>query len=261
MVINFSNRAAYTFIVLGIIAAAAFFVSAYDANPDTGTPSTMGHSRGELNLSPIFINPTNDYIGINNPNPAIQLDVNGGAIFRGGGVALWNDGITSLFLTSFPFCGEPSGALKTGAGGQVYCDYSASSGGVSSTGTSGWISKFTTSGNNIGNSVIYESAGSVGIGVTAPGSKLEVRNNPPADANTAQLSIMENSGSERMFIGRTTTYGFIQTHSGDPLSLNPLANNVGIGTTTAGSKLTVAGDIELSGAIKNPSGDVVIQLG
>jgi hypothetical protein len=46
-------------------------------------------------------------------------------------------------------------------------------GGVGGSGTANYLSKFT-SGTDIGNSVVYETAGNIGIGTTTPGAKLEV---------------------------------------------------------------------------------------
>ncbi len=40
--------------------------------------------------------------------------------------------------------------------------------GIASSGTANYITKFTTSGASIGNSVMYESAGSIGVGTTSP---------------------------------------------------------------------------------------------
>jgi len=63
---------------------------------------------------------------------------------------------------------------------------------VTGSGTAGYIAKWT-SNNAIGNSVIYESGGNIGIGTTSPGAKLDVvgdikgNNILPRDSNTYSL--------------------------------------------------------------------------
>ncbi len=83
----------------------------------------------------------------------------------------------------------------------------------------------------------------VGIGTPTPLSRLHVDGAPPADANSGQLRISESAGNRYLLIGRTVGYGFIQTHNAQPLAINPLGNNVGIGTTTPhlGARLHVVG--------------------
>lgn len=80
----------------------------------------------------------------------------------------------------------------------------------------------------------------VGIGTTSPRKKLHIVGPAPADANDAQLEISEPNGNF-ILLGRAADYGFVQSHNGQPLALNPLGNNVGIGTTSPGAKLEVSG--------------------
>jgi hypothetical protein len=82
--------------------------------------------------------------------------------------------------------------------------------------------------------------GFVGIGTTSPGTKLHIDGPAPADANDAQLRISESNGNF-ILVGRTRDYGFVQSHNREPLALNPLGNNVGIGTTSPGTKLHIDG--------------------
>ncbi|UTW61480.1 hypothetical protein KFE98_15895 [bacterium SCSIO 12741] len=86
------------------------------------------------------------------------------------------------------------------------------------------------------------SNGNVGVGTTNPGSPIHVESAAPVNANTGQIQISE-SGSDNMTLGRTTSYGYVQSHNLEPLALNPLGNNVGIGTTATDSALTVNGGI------------------
>ncbi len=97
----------------------------------------------------------------------------------------------------------------------------------------------------------------VGIGTTTPAAALDVRGSGgnvgifEADGtatNPTQLQIRGVSNYNKVFqIGYNTTnsYGSLQAQTVgstfDPIALNPLGGNVGIGTTTPGSPLTVSG--------------------
>lgn len=79
----------------------------------------------------------------------------------------------------------------------------------------------------------------VGIGTATPLNRLHVDGAAPADANGGQLRI--SAGTDYLLIGRTASYGFLQSHNNEPLSLNPLGNNVGIGTVAPAQRLDVQG--------------------
>ncbi|MGD1843949.1 MAG: hypothetical protein ACFB10_00975 [Salibacteraceae bacterium] len=94
---------------------------------------------------------------------------------------------------------------------------------------------------------LYVPNGVAGVGTDNPLATFEVRSAAPADANTAQLRIGTDAG-DKMLIGRTSTYGFVQSHDSEPFAINPLGNNVGIGNQGPSSTLDVKGDIEVDGS-------------
>jgi hypothetical protein len=93
---------------------------------------------------------------------------------------------------------------------------------------------------------VFPRDGNVGIGTTGPLAKLHIVDPAPADANDAQLKI--SFAGKYLMLGRAASYGFVQSHNGAPLALNPLGNNVGIGTTAPAAKLDVAGTIKAEDA-------------
>jgi hypothetical protein len=92
---------------------------------------------------------------------------------------------------------------------------------------------------------IINTDGQVGIGTTTPKMPLHVVGPAPSNANTGQLMVGEDGGNF-LLIGRTTSYGFVQSHNSEPLLLNPLGNEVGIGTTSPKAALDVRGSIRVS---------------
>jgi len=83
--------------------------------------------------------------------------------------------------------------------------------------------------------------GEVGIGTNNPLSPLHILASPPANGNAGQLEIRESTTGDGMYLGRTQTYGYVQTQNAEPLSLNPISNNVGIGITTPSYLLDIKG--------------------
>ena len=75
-------------------------------------------------------------------------------------------------------CGDNQFLKWTTASGWTCAD--AGAGSIGGSGTANYIPKFTAT-TTVGNSVIYETAGKVGIGITDPGTKLDVDGNIVAD--------------------------------------------------------------------------------
>lgn len=82
----------------------------------------------------------------------------------------------------------------------------------------------------------------VGFGIASPSSAVEITSSP-TDANAAQLEISEGGGGDRLLIGRTATYGFVQTHEGESFVINPISNNVGINTTAPNYPLSLGNSL------------------
>ncbi|MFD8733383.1 LamG domain-containing protein [Streptomyces sp. NPDC059618] len=79
-----------------------------------------------------------------------------------------------------------------------------------------------------------------GLGTTTPQAKLQIIDTP-GPANTGSLVLGPTDGTDsNLRLGYDTTYSWIQSHGLKPLALNPIGNNVGVGTTSPGSPLTVA---------------------
>jgi len=96
--------------------------------------------------------------------------------------------------------------------------------------------------------------GNVGIGTTGPNNKLTV--------NGGLNVTGAISGGTGLTLSDESTYKRIQSYETEPLSINPLGNNVGIGTTSPGELLslglagTTKGVISLAG---DTSGKIIIQ--
>jgi hypothetical protein len=125
---------------------------------------------------------------------------------------------------------------------------------ITGTGTLNYVSKFTGT-TSLGNSQIYDNGTNVGIGTTAPQSKLEVNGTGifsgkltiTADAGNEQLLIQRaaNTNQQLLFGYHSDGYGRIQAVEQNvgfrPLILNQSGGNVGIGTTSPTGKLDVQG--------------------
>jgi len=184
----------------------------------------------------------NDKVGIGVANPGEKLDVAGNAAVSETmvagrlSVARENDKRGALFLAT---SGDFNHAL--------YNNYS------NVDGEGAWDgSKWNTyAGLNIRvgvantkKSALYiDGAGNVGVGSTGPQAKLQIQHqNQDANGNALVIGPMNQSN---LRLGYHQDYSWAQSHGSKPLAINPVGNNVGIGTTNPQAKLSVAGTMSV----------------
>jgi microcystin-dependent protein len=97
--------------------------------------------------------------------------------------------------------------------------------------------------------MVIDAKGNIGIGTISPQAKLNVIN-AEQDANGNTL-ILGPTDKSNLRLGYHTDYSWIQSHGSKPLAINPIGNNVGIGTNNPSVKL------EVNGRIKDQSGYVM----
>jgi hypothetical protein len=126
---------------------------------------------------------------------------------------------------------------------------------ITGTGTTNFLPKFT-GGSTLGNSLIFDNGTNVGIGTTAPGEKLHVVGNIRIEQTTnsnSTITLNPNSGAlstgyQWNLVGANSSanYAFQIREGSTPYlhinnSISGSAGNVGIGTTTPTSMLTLNG--------------------
>jgi len=178
----------------------------------------------------VKISPTG-LVGIGSTSPVNALDIgSGGGIHLASGVpsstayALYNNGGTLTW----------NGTAVGGGGGSV-----------SGSGTANYIPIFTGT-SSLGNSALYQSSGNVGIGATNPGVPLMVQ----SSTNGSVIEVADSSGLGRVIAGLNSDAGNLYMYNSSStktLDLESAAasyfngGNVGIGQTSPGLKLDVAG--------------------
>ncbi len=214
---------------------------------------------GLTTTSLVFDNGTN--VGIGTTTPSSSLDVNGNITISGTGNYLRRD-VNSDVLNLYAATTQATGSYI-----QIFGDTNATHAGevrMTSKGTGDFVF------NNAPVGLITESElvrvtdlGNVGIGVTAPTQKLDINGaihlNSYVPANTS-YSLYNNSGT-LMFNGNTIAIG--GSISGTPGRIGYFTNsdsigdsvmfqsgaNIGIGTTTPTSMLSVIGSTYISGNV------------
>ncbi|MER7167169.1 LamG domain-containing protein [Micromonospora sp. NPDC000207] len=76
-----------------------------------------------------------------------------------------------------------------------------------------------------------------GLGTVTPEARLHVVDHT-GDGNGGSV-IVGPTHQPNLRLGYDSTYSWVQSHGNAPLAINPVGNNVGVGTTVAGSRLTV----------------------
>ena len=134
---------------------------------------------------------------------------------------------------------------------------------VAGSGTQNYIPVWTNSAGTLGNSVMYQSAGLVGIGTTTPAAKLDVAGSVGhflVDTSGAQFRFTR--GGANYFLASTAggyfdfvANGLTASDANASLKLaangvvNFMAGNVGIGTLTPAAKLEVNGTSQFDGKL------------
>ena len=194
----------------------------------------------------------NGNLGIGVAVPTVKLDVSGAGLFS-----------SSVTASSFIKSGGTSAQLLAGDGSVVTAGTNitisggtiSSSAGLSGSGTTNYVPKFTGS-SAIGNSQIFDNGTNVGIGTTSPSAKLHVYG---AGANTqtiyqessisaANAYLVQKSTSKSYITGLSTDFSnsyiiYDETASAMRLAVTS-GGNVGIGTSSPSNKLQVFGSTD-----------------
>ena len=170
---------------------------------------------------------------------------------KSGGNTYFTDGYVGIGTTSMPrILTVITGTTRHNlSGGALFTSaLSATTGGVllGSDNNIGYISGVDGLGTTVGNLVLNQNGGNVGIGTAGPTAALTVTGNTVmAGYSNGQLHLTGTNGNQRMVLGYDTTndYGFIQPvniSSGyKNLILNSIGGNVGIGIANPSVKLEV----------------------
>ncbi|MFN0085729.1 MAG: tail fiber domain-containing protein [Blastocatellia bacterium] len=179
-------------------------------------------------------------VGIGTNAPAAKLDVVGDVVADRLSVARANERRGALF---FATAGDFNHA--------IYNNYSNIDGegvwdGAKWNVLSG-LNVRVGAGNARKSALMIDGSGNVGIGATGPQAKLQILHaNQDANGNALILGPTDQSN---LRLGYHQDYSWVQSHGSKPLAINPLGNNVGIGTTAPITKLQVIGDLLVTGRV------------
>jgi hypothetical protein len=118
---------------------------------------------------------------------------------------------------------------------------------VTGTGNTNYLSKFTSNGSTIGNSIVFDNGTNVGIGTISPNARLSIEGGSNTPTSYGTLLVKNSSETGISFGASSTSYAWIQGNIyGSTYNLNLVLNaqggNVGIGTTSPTAKLQVLGE-------------------
>jgi hypothetical protein len=85
----------------------------------------------------------------------------------------------------------------------------------------------------------------IGTGTTAPAAKLHIQDTAQNTDGGSLIIGSSDPNVPSLRFGFQPGYAWIQSHAGKPLAINPTLRNVGIGTPTPGSALSVAGGVAI----------------